>query len=260
MKQVKAKIILNEKAAPERFRMRLEAPSIAKEARPGQFLMLKCQDDPLFMLRRPLAFHRIMKDSFDVLYQVVGKGTEILAQRKPGETLDVIGPLGNGFTSHVPRPTSHVILIAGGIAVAPLLAFAEALPKKICSKSVVIIGACTKSHILCVDEFKKLGLRVEIATEDGTMGEKGLATDALKDFLRSTPHALRSTIFACGPKRMLKEVAKIARTNEIKCEVSLEEKMACGTGVCLGCAVKTVKGNRLVCKDGPVFNAEEIVW
>jgi dihydroorotate dehydrogenase electron transfer subunit len=262
MKQTRAKIIFNKRSGPERFHMRLEAPLIAKRARPGQFMMIKCSEGPGFMLRRPLAFHRIGDTTFDCLYQVVGKGTEILSARRPGGTLDVIGPLGNGFSTlhaiHSPRST---FLVAGGIAVAPLLSLAEKIARDVGPQAFsVVIGARTRGHILCDKEFKRLGAKVHVATEDGSMGQKGLATAALKDLLRTTNHRSRITIYACGPKGMLKEVALIARANKARCEVSLEEKMACGSGVCLGCAVKTTKGYKMVCKDGPVFNAEEIIW
>lgn len=262
MKQVKAKIISNQEIAPERFLMRLATPGVARIAKPGQFVMVKCSADSRFMLRRPFAFHRIRRDFFDILYQMVGEGTELLSRREKGDTIDIIGPLGNGFSIDKIRTMNHqIILVAGGIAVAPLLALAETLAHS--GKSIaqsVIIGARIKNHILCVNDFKKLGFKVEVATEDGSMGHKGLACDLLKTALRNTHNAIRTTIYACGPKAMLKEVANVSGHNNIHCEVSLEEKMACGMGVCFGCAVKTKEGYKQVCKDGPVFDAREIVW
>ncbi|MDB4349629.1 dihydroorotate dehydrogenase electron transfer subunit [Omnitrophica bacterium] len=261
MKQVKAEIIQNRRIAPDRFKMRCGASSISRLAKPGQFLMVKCSKGPLPFLRRPFAFHSMKKNSFEILYQVVGPGTKALSQRKKGEKLDVIGPLGNGFSTDYRLQTSDFrLLVGGGIAIAPLLALAETLSKEARSNSIAIIGAGTKSHILCVNDFKRLGLKVEVATEDGSKGRKGLATDLLKKRLQTSDFRLKTLVYACGPKAMLKEVSRIAQKRGIPCEVSLEEKMGCGTGTCLGCAIKTVVGFKLVCKDGPVFNAGDILW
>jgi len=277
MKLATAKILANEKVGEDFRRMRLASPYLAGAAKPGQFVEIRCTKgvDPL--LRRPLGCHRILNDGIEVLYEVVGKGTKLLSQRRAGETLDLIGPLGNGFdllaTSHKPLAT---ILIAGGIGVAPLLALAERLvhsPQSIVhrkkAKVSIIIGAKTKTHVLCEKEFTAIGYDVIIATEDGSRGKKGLATDLLKDFLRATSHEPRVTIYACGPTGMLKAVAGIAKAHRIPCQVSLEERMACGVGVCLGCPVKiktshkpqvTSHEYKMVCKDGPVFNSEDIAW
>ncbi len=258
MKEARAKILLNEKVAPERFKMALEAPSICKSAKAGQFVMVKCSYGIEPFLRRPLSFHRIGKRDFELLYQVIGEGTKILSQRKKGERLDIIGPLGNGFDTHdAIRNTQYVTLVAGGIAVAPLVALAEEL-KTYNLKLTVLIGAKTKGHLLCEKEFKKLGAKVGIATEDGSRGYKGLVTNLWKsDFHRKSDF---HTVYACGPKAMLREAAYIAKSHQFRCQVSFEERMACGTGACLGCAVKTVTGYKMVCKDGPVFNAGDIIW
>lgn len=257
MKQIKAKITENKKVVERYYRMRIESPYLAKSTKPGQFFEVKCSGESDPLLRRPLGSHRIFKDSVEMLYEVVGKGTELLSKRKKGKPLDVIGPLGNGFE---PVPSGNVILVAGGIGVAPLVALAETLVKNNC-KVYVIIGAKTKSHLLCEEVFKQLGCRVEVVTEDGSKGDKGLATDVLKDIFRSPIKAPYASIYACGPNAMLKAVSKIAAEEELPCYVSLEERMACGVGACLGCPVKVKSGEyKMVCKDGPVFNAEEIAW
>ncbi len=280
MKQVKAKIIFNRKVAPERYKMRLEAPSMARAAGPGRFLMAQCDAGRATFLRRPFAFHSIGKRGFDILYQVVGPGTEALSRRKRGEKLDVIGPLGNGFTYYAEQAASsgtvpsgrapdrqgqspstayNVILVAGGIAVAPLYALAESLPRGVAKHSTAIIGGSTASHILCVKDLKKLGFTVKVATEDGSRGHKGLATDLLGPVLR-TPDPGPRTAYACGPRAMLKKTAELAAQSGVPCEVSLEEKMGCGTGACRGCAVKTTLGQKMVCQDGPIFKAGDILW
>jgi dihydroorotate dehydrogenase electron transfer subunit len=252
MKQLKVKILANDKVSGSFYKMKLASNFLTKAAKPGQFIEVRCTTgvDPL--LRRPLGVHRVIKGGIEVLYEVVGKGTELLSAQKTGRELDIIGPLGNGFDLTASKPA---ILIAGGIGVAPLVALAEEL-----GDAHVIIGARTKTHVLCENEFKRAGCTVAIVTEDGSKGYKGLATDLLKDapVIRKN---IQPCIYACGPMGMLKAVAHLAASNRIKCQVSLEEHMACGVGVCLGCPVKVKSGEyRMVCKDGPVFNAEDIAW
>lgn len=284
MKQIKAKILENRKVAEGFYRIRIESAYLAKNSKPGQFFEVKCSDgnDPL--LRRPLGLHRIVNGGIEMLYEVVGKGTGLLAQKKPGEILNVIGPLGNGFS--IKRDMFHeirdTILIAGGIGVAPLLSLAAVLaqsPKLIAhreKKILVLIGACSKKHVLCKKEFKKLGAKVLISTDDGSCGKRGQVTDLLRISLDAGPRPLVPMIYACGPVGMLKEVARIAHEKRIPCQVSLEERMACGVGVCLGCPVRIkavskpasldpgpwppAPAYKMVCKDGPVFDAEEIAW
>ena len=260
MRQLKVKIVENKKITPYFYKIRVASDYFAKETKPGQFFEVRCSDTNEPLLRRPLGGHRILKDGVEMLYEVVGKGTQFLSKRKKGENLDVIGPLGNGFTL-----LRNPILVAGGVGVAPLVALAEDLTKRN-NKATVIIGAKKKSHILCEEELKSLGCEVRVATEDGSKGRKGLATDLLKILLLNTK---LPAIYACGPTGMLKAVAKIAEAKKIPCQVSLEERMACGVGVCLGCPIK-VKTKpktqnpkpeyKMVCKDGPVFNAEDILW
>lgn len=273
MKQIKAKIIENKKIAEGFYKMRVESPYLSKNSKPGQFVEVKCSDEIIPLLRRPLGVHKISKNRIEVLYEVVGRGTELLSKKKSGGFLDIIGPLGNGFM--INQPTSQpanqqTILIAGGVGVAPLAALADELRQKK-YKVDVIIGARTKSHIMCEEDFKSMGCSVHVATEDGSKGYKGLATDLLVKELNqqtSKPANQQTIIYACGPTAMLKAVAKIAEAKHIPCQVSMEERMACGIGVCLGCPVK-VKGPvassqspeyKMVCKDGPVFDAKEIAW
>ena len=269
MKKIIAKIIENKKVAPRYYRMRIESAYLGRKAKPGQFIEVRCSDENEPLLRRPLGVHRIAKGGIEILYEVVGKGTELLAQKKRGESLDVIGSLGNGFDvrgqmsevrSQKPEVRSQ-ILVAGGVGVAPLFSLAEELVHGNRKKPIVIIGAKTKSQILCEAEFKKLGCKVVVSTDDGSRGKRGFVTDALKTFLLTTNNQELRTIYACGPTPMLKAVADIARTRHIPCQVSLEERMACGVGVCLGCPVKIKgQGYKMVCKDGPVFDAKEITW
>lgn len=267
MRQLNAKILENKKVVKDFYKIRIESSYLGKFIKPGQFIEVRCSDSINTFLRRPFSAHRILKGGIEILYEIIGKGTEELSQRKAGEALDVIGPLGSGFnierTAYSAQRTA--ILVAGGMGVAPLVALAEAIVHRTSyivhrEKVYVFIGAKRDGHILCEQEFKSLGCEVMVVTEDGSQGEKGLVTDLLKS-LRSTNDERRTTIYACGPNEMLKEVARIAQARRIHCQVSLEERMACGVGACLGCPVKVRGGEyKMVCKDGPIFDSEEIAW
>jgi len=257
----KIKIIKNYKIKENYFKIILSNPYLAKNSQPGQFLNIKIDGD--IFLRRPFSIHRVYANNLEILYEVVGKGTEILSQKKKGEYLDVIGPLGNGFNYSILNTQYSIpILVAGGIGVAPLTFLAQKLKEIPNPKSqipIVLIGAKNKNKILGEEEFKRWGFEVKIATDDGSRGFKGNVTTLLKHLLSTMNYEL-STIYACGPYPMLKEIAKIAKDYKIQAEVSLERHFACGIGICLGCIIQTKKGNQRVCKDGPVFKTEELIW
>jgi dihydroorotate dehydrogenase electron transfer subunit len=262
MKRVDARIISNKKVAPDFYKMTVKSAYLAGHAKPGQFIEIKCTDGQDPLLRRPLGCHRISKDTLTILYEVVGKGTALLSGKKAGDAADIIGPLGNGFKL---RSSGEAVLIAGGIGVAPIAALAEALIKRK-NKVSVIIGAKKKSHIMCAAEFRSMGCRVLTVTEDGSIGAKGLVTDVLSGLLKNSRYSSPGTsIYACGPNGMMKAIWTIAKEKDIPCQFSFESHMACGVGVCLGCPIKVRSGlidfeYKMVCKDGPVFNAEEIAW
>lgn len=264
MFQVRAKIVYNKRVKDNYFRLAFQAPRIIKPARPGQFVSIKVNDSGEPLLRRPFSIHRLSGSSIEILYEVVGRGTEILSESKVGEYLDVIGPLGSGFYYQLPitlpgRQAGNYqlpILVAGGMGVAPLIFLAEKLTK---SKIVVLIGAKTKNQILCENEFKKLGCAVKIATDDGSRGFKGYVSELLKKELTAYNLAL-TAIYSCGPRPMLQEITALAKKYNIPAQLSLEEHLACGIGACLGCAVNTAEGYQRICREGPVFNAEEVIW
>ena len=265
MLQVKVKILYNRRVKGNYFHLVLKAPRITRNSLPGQFLNIKVNDADEPLLRRPFSIHRTKGANIEILYEAVGRGTELLSQKKSGEYLDVIGPLGNGFDLRLAiSDKRQAILVAGGIGVAPLYFLAERLAN--CNLQIanckipVLIGAKTKEQILCEQEFKKLGCEVKIATDDGSKGFKGKITGLLKKILRLAISDKRLAIYACGPRPMLEEIAVISKKHNISAQVSLEEHMACGIGACLGCAVKTKDGYKRVCKEGPVFNVEEIIW
>ena len=265
--QGKFKVLSNKKLGRDYFKMTIYAPGIVREARPGQFVHLRCQDSLEPLLRRPFSFHCLNDGSFEILYKLVGRGTNLLAKKRKGGKIDILGPLGNGFDliRNTEYGIRNTILVAGGMGVAPLLALAEELAnsaERIADRKniLVLIGAKTKNEILCAKDFRKLGAKVQLATNDGTLGRKGLVTGLLQKVLLTTYNLQLTTIYACGPKPMLKELARIGKRLGISTYGSLEENMACGVGACLGCAIQTKEGYKRVCKDGPVFNLQEIQW
>ena len=264
-------VITNTEVSPGYFRMRLTAPGEIVDSRPGQFVMVKVRDaiDPL--LRRPFGIFDMGSMTADytggsaqpfleLLYRVVGKGTAMLSLLHHGDHLDILGPLGKGF--QLGDPSEEQILVGGGVGLAPLYYLAKTLVSK--SRVRLFIGGKTKEDILCVTEFERLGVETYVATDDGTLGSRGLVTDELQRYL--TDSESRMGIYACGPMPMLKAVAEISRRLQLPCQVSLEAYMACGMGACLGCVVKghdhseSVSDYRCVCKDGPVFDFRELQW
>jgi len=254
--QKKVKIIANAKVGEAYFCLSLRSPEVARLAEAGQFVQVRVSDGDQPLLRRPFGVHRVHGPDFDLLYEVVGPATKILSQRKSGEYLDIIGPLGNGFNCQLLTVNRQLFLVAGGMGVATLLFLAEKLKKY---SPQVLIGARSKVGILCEKEFQKLGCSVKIATDDGSQGFHGKVTDLLLKELSTIDHR-PATIYACGPRPMLKEIARISRASGVPAAISLEEHLSCGIGACLGCVVETKTGFQRVCKDGPVFDAEEIIW
>ena len=263
----KVRIIAAKKISQDYFSLALGSKKIACQAVPGQFVQIKDYGGNYPLLRRPFGIHRVKGKTFDILCQIVGPGTKLFARKKAGDFLDLIGPLGNGFTYHweFARPRC-IILVAGGMGVAPLTFLAEKLKeiknKKAAVKTLVLLGAKNKTQVLCAKEFRALGCEVKIATDNGSMGFKGYVTDLLKKILQDNLIAATedNQIYACGPRPMLEEVASLSREFNIPAQISLEEHLACGIGACLGCVVNTREGFKRICKEGPVFWADEIVW
>jgi dihydroorotate dehydrogenase electron transfer subunit len=232
--------------------MRVKAPEIASLARPGQYIMVRCGEGYEMPLRRPLGIHRIFKDNISLLYSVVGRGTEWLSQRKAGDALDLLGPLGNGFEIY---PASrNLLLVAGGVGIAPLLALAEHAKAK-GLKFTLMIGE-KKADKIYPERLLPSGIKAVITTEDGSLGQKGMVTDILPQFV---PEA--DQVFVCGPLPMYRAIAKMSRKLGNKpTQVLLETVLGCGVGACLSCSIETKQGRKLVCKDGPVFEFRDIIW
>jgi dihydroorotate dehydrogenase electron transfer subunit len=239
------------------FRLVLEAPQIAPAVQPGQFAHVRILPLKDALLRRPFSIYQVNGDTFSILYKVVGRGTAALAQMKPGEILNVIAPLGHGFT--VPAADGPMpLLVAGGYGMAALYLLAERAPRK----GIVFVGGRRAVDILCEEEFRALGWQVRVTTEDGSRGHKGLVTEPLLAELRRG--AAGRKIFACGPTGMLRAVARIAEEFDVPAELSLDQPMCCGMGVCLTCVVPVrVNGGweyQRACTEGPVFDARNVLW
>ncbi len=252
MRQAAAAVISNNEVMPGVYLIRLDSPPIASQAQPGQFVMVRCGEDTL--LRRPLSVHQADGGGMALLLTIVGKGTRWLSQRKTGESVDIFGPLGNGYSVH---PGSHnLLLVAGGIGIAPLHFLVQQALNRGCSVTL-LLGASTAAQ-LYPEHLLPTKVKLIIATEDGSAGKKGMIIDLLPDFT-----GWADQIFACGPMPMYRNMA--LRRKEFKLEgkpiqISLEVRMGCGLGVCYGCTAKTKSGLKQVCKDGPVFNLEDIPW
>jgi dihydroorotate dehydrogenase electron transfer subunit len=245
---------------------------IARNAQPGQFVNVRVMDslDPL--LRRPFSVYACNPEhrSFSLLFDIVGRGTKLLAAHDVGDFASVVGPLGRGFDLGSSAEALHV-LVAGGCGAAPLHFLSDAICRHWgCEKATVLVGARSGDAVLCEREFRGHGAAVGISTEDGSYGYHGLVTNLLQQHLSSLPPHSNVRVYSCGPMPMMREVWRIAKSSQVtSCQLSLETSMACGLGVCMGCVVKGCNEHdkscgewdyRRVCTEGPVFNAEELVW
>jgi dihydroorotate dehydrogenase electron transfer subunit len=255
-----AQIVSNERDADQYFRLVLRAPQIAPLVQPGQFAHVRIPPLKDALLRRPFSIFQVADDTFSILYKTVGKGTAALSQMRAGEEVSAIGPLGHGFT--VPQPGGETpLLVAGGYGMAAMYLLAQRSPQK----GIVFVGGRRRVDILCEQEFQALGWEVRATTEDGSHGEKGLVTQPLLAELRNPRSQIRDPkLFACGPNPMLKAVGKIAEELNVPAELSVDEHMCCGVGVCLACVIKVKSGDgwefQRTCTEGPVFDSKQVVW
>ncbi len=223
---------------------------------PGQFAEVRVDGSPSTFLRRPISICNVdtAQNELWLLVAIVGEGTRCMASLQPGDRLNCVLPLGNGFTlPHHPSPLNSYLLVGGGVGVAPLFYLGAQL-RQSGTEPTFLLGARRDSDLLLTDEFRLYG-RVYVTTEDGSAGEQGFVT---QHSVLDKEHF--SHIYTCGPTPMMKAVARLAREKGITCEASLENMMACGLGACLCCVEKTKRGNLCVCKDGPVFNTDELLW
>lgn len=270
MKNHKTIVLSNQEISPGYFRMRILAPDYTRLARPGQFVMFRVQRSLLPLLRRPFGIFRAgfmpgdcdtmpPKEFIEIIYKVVGSGTEIMQGLHHGDPVELLGPLGTGFDLNL--TSGDTIMVGGGIGLVPLYMLAESIADP--SRAEVLIGGRTRDDIITVTEFERLGVKTFVSTEDGSLGDAGLVTNVLERRLEQKPGA---KVFACGPMPMIRAVEKICRSKGVQLQVSLEELMACGVGACLGCVVKgeghtNEKPSYLcTCNVGPVFHAGDLAW
>ncbi len=231
------------------YDFKLKNSELAKITKPGQFVQVFV---PGKTLRRPISVCDVIDDTIRIVFEVRGEGTAIMSQTKVGDTVNIIAPLGKGFDID---PSKRTVLIGGGIGVPPMLYAA----KKSGKNTVAINGFRNKDAVILSDDFKSCVSKLTITTDDGSYGIHGFVTMPLEEEIKNA-----ELVCACGPLPMLKNIAEIAKKNNVPCQISLEQRMACGIGACLGCAVEINRNGKNtfkhVCKDGPVFNAEEVVW
>ncbi len=243
------------------FLLQARAPEIARASTPGQFVMAAPAQPhrhyPSPLLKRALAVYSAdpQSGSLGLLVKAVGDGTRSLARLRPGDRLDLVGPLGNGFDW---TGGGEHLIVAGGIGIASVLLLARELSRAR-KRTALIYGARTAADLVGLEDFQRLGLEIVTTTEDGSHGLQGRVTDGLQQlWTRISPASSR--LYVCGPTPMMKAVSELADRRGAACQISVEVKMACGFGVCLGCSVKTLDGFRLACTHGPVFDSSRFVW
>ena len=257
---IKAKLLKKEELKPEIFKFSVQADEIVNTARPGNFIEIRVNDDIEPFLRRPISIYNMDKEKgiLEFIFQVKGKGTTILAKRNEGEAIDIVGPLGFGTFKY--SSYENLAIIGGGIGVFPLYELAKNAKNE--NKNVnTYLGFRNKDLVVLENEFTQVSSQLTITTDNGSYSQKGFAIDFLKKDIEA---GKIDSIYACGPLPMLRAVRELALEKNIPCQISLEERMACGLGVCLGCAVKTAKSSKEapeywhVCKAGPVFQAKDV--
>lgn len=259
-KNQRAKIIRKERWGNDYFLLSLEAPEIAQESKPGQFLMVRISNNPYPLLRRPFSVHFRDKRNVEIFFQNSGIGTSLLSKKRKGEELEILGPLGKGFRIKNKINQKNISLIGGGRGIAPLYFLALELIKKN-SAIEVFYGGKSSTDLPILSKFKEQNIRTYCSTEDGSTDFKGLVTELVeKELKKRIPYF----IYACGPEGMLKKISEISKAYHISTELSLESIMGCGFGVCWGCVKKIKRGGDTgwykICEEGPVFLAKDIIW
>ena len=254
MKLEAATILETARVTEELWAIRLQAPLIAREARPGQFVHVRLGDGDDPLVRRPMSIYRIRQDGIDLLVRMAGRGSQMMIEKPAGESLDCLGPLGNGFTVH---PTSrNLLMVGGGSGVAPLVALAEQAVAK--GLSVVLLFGARSADRVFPATLLPPELEYAVATDDGSLGRRGMVTDLLPDYL-----GWADAVYACGPHPMFLSMLEVIRRARVQksVQLSMEENMACGVGACFGCVVENRRGEmKSVCEDGPVFEMRELAW
>lgn len=239
----------------------IDTPEIARQAQPGQFLMIKVTETTNPLLRRPISLHNVDGSRLQIFFQVAGQGTRLLSLKKPGDTLDLLGPLGRGFA--IPTEISRgqeIFCVGGGRGIAPLYYLAGKL-RSAGARPVIFYGGRTKVDLPLVDRLAAAGFEVLVSTDDGSLGFPGLVTSLVEEELKKRQPGF---IYACGPDPMMEKLAETCRQKNLSGQFSLESVMGCGFGACWGCVKKVRRNGQVkylkICQEGPVFPLEEIVW
>lgn len=250
-----ARVLGNVRIAPDVYLMTLAAPFCQTMVRAGQFVELKVPGAQTDLLRLPFSVYGVIpgSEAIEIMYQVVGKGTRLMTQCTEGDTVSLIGPIGRGWRP--PAELKRALLVSGGLGAAPLSLLAHELWERGVTVDA-IMGAPTAERLVCQDRLAACGT-VRVATDDGSEGLRGFCTELSAPAIDASAYGYIAT---CGPQPMQAIVARQAHEANVRCEVSLERLMACGIGSCLSCVVETVSGSRRACVDGPVFDAEEVLW
>lgn len=270
MHQRRARVAAHRKIARDHYLMALTCPPIANTAQPGQFIHLQCSAEPSWhvggpLLRRPFSLYDVdrRRGTLELIYKVVGLGTEALQSVAVGDALDVIGPLGTTFAAD---RVQHALLVGGGVGIPPMYYWAKTLLAQKISVEVYL-GVQTKDYLICDKAFRALGVPTHVATDDGSIGFKGFVTAMIEASFQQQRPADGTTLYICGPTPMMQAAAALAARWHLPAQVSLEERMGCALGVCMGCIVETAgphatahKRYQRVCTEGPVFPAEQVVW
>jgi len=258
--QEKVEILSNEKIAKSCYKLILKAPLPFLEAIPGQFIHIRIGDSFSPLLRRPFSISKVTEEGISIIYKVVGRGTKILSEMKKGNYLDILGPLGRGFV--IKEEIKKYLLVGGGMGVAPLVFLLQRITQEAKEEvsTSVFLGFKTAEMVILENEFVGKNITLDIATEDGSRGHKGLVSGLIQKYVENLPCPEDVGLYACGPIPMLKTIAKLSLARNISSQVGLEEMIGCGVGACRGCVVKGTRGYLRVCQEGPVFNVEEILW
>jgi dihydroorotate dehydrogenase electron transfer subunit len=252
MRSGQVRVAANEVIMPNTHVITLDSPQLGQASAPGQFLHLRLGEgwDPL--LRRPMSIFRIRPEGVSLMVRDVGRGSHLIAHARPDEQLDYLGPLGRGF--ELDRQPGRLLLVGGGYGAAPLIGLAEAaLPRG--AEVTLLVGAATAEQVYPA-QLLPPQIEYHAATVDGSLGHPGLVTELVPRFLEWA-----DAVYGCGPTAMLESLARVCRARlGIKVQLAMEQHMGCAMGVCLGCVTPTVHGYKRVCRDGPVFLADELVW
>ena len=248
-----AEVLSTSEVAEGIFKLVLRTSEIALRSAPGQFVNIRCGESCLPLLRRPFSISRVQGDTIELLFNVIGHGTRMMASKRTGDTLDVLGPLGSPFGTT--GDYGLAILVGGGLGVAPFPFLTDVLVNK--NKEILTLIGARKGGQITAQHLRN----VQVATEDGSKGMRGTVIDLLRTQVEKS-RGKRTKIFGCGPTAMLKALSAFAAAEGIDCELSLEGDMACGIGICQGCPVERTGGEKkyaLVCTDGPTFNSKDII-